>query len=208
MPSWIDIATAAKRSGKSAGQIRKLCARRWAKDGLARLVPVVGTSKRVWSIWEAADAAFAPPPGTPEPKTDDSIAIGELNDAELDELARREQIVLDWLKVRKSLKTGRGVSRATARFIARQRSIGNAISQTSLYRHTAAYEKSGRAGLVDGRWNAIRDRDESRRRLDAIACRLPALKRDQLIQYGEYLLASLTLNAPKTRPSEGGSKVV
>ena len=44
--------------------------------------------------------------------------------------------------------------------------------------------------------------------LVAIACRLPALKRDQLIQYGEYLLASLTLNAPKTRPSEGGSKVV
>jgi hypothetical protein len=57
---WLAIAEAARRSGRHAGHLRKLCVQ-LQRDGLARKSRR-GKGKAGWELREDADASFAPVP--------------------------------------------------------------------------------------------------------------------------------------------------
>jgi hypothetical protein len=56
---WIDLETAAERSGKSVGHIRRLCGDRWMGEGLAKLEQPAGGGKSSWFVREDADPGFS-----------------------------------------------------------------------------------------------------------------------------------------------------
>src|SRR5579864_892715 len=57
--TWIDLETAARRSGDSLRALRRRCAVEWGASGLARkMVPVCG-GKASWHVRDDADAALA-----------------------------------------------------------------------------------------------------------------------------------------------------
>jgi len=146
---WLSLSDAAARSGKSEGHLRRLCGEQWMPDGLAALrTPPDGGSRQTWFIREDADPSLA------------RVATAEQIGAELDlrtltgdqraELLRREQIVRDWLSRRAAaVAASFNIAEAMERFL----SLVPGLCRATLYNWTAEYERAGRAGLVDGRWN-------------------------------------------------------
>lgn len=57
---WIDLATAAQRSGLSASHLMKLCRGSWQALGLAKRAELVFGRKRTWLVHESADSRLEP----------------------------------------------------------------------------------------------------------------------------------------------------
>jgi hypothetical protein len=56
---WLDMAEAARRSGRSVGHLTRQCRSAWLAKGLARQAKR-GPGKPVWEVHETADPALAP----------------------------------------------------------------------------------------------------------------------------------------------------
>jgi hypothetical protein len=185
MPGWIDIKTAAERSGRSAGHLRRLCVEQWAAKGLAKREPHAGQTR--WSIREDAHPSFAPVrnEATADPRKS-PVDLAALSGRERGELALRERIVLEWNKISAdAAASGKSLSRAAKRFLDALEFEGHKLSQTKLYRLVRDFKRSGLAGLMDGRWLTVKSRREALKELLAIATPMELARVRDMIRYGK-----------------------
>lgn len=147
---WIDLAEAARRSGWSDGHIRRWCPG-WERRGLARKQRPQGRGKPEWYVREDASPRFARVQSADARPFDDR----HLTDPQRAALNGRLAIVQRWEQaLRAGLTLGFNRDRVTEHFLLELQAEGRALSRATLYNWLAAYERDGKAGLVDGRSRA------------------------------------------------------
>jgi hypothetical protein len=146
---WIDLATAAKRSGLSASQLSRKCGDVWFGLGLARIEPPTGGGKKRWIVREDADERFAPVV-LPDRM---SFDLRTLSDTQRAGVLLRESLLTEWSAAkREAFDAGRNEERATDAFLDRlETTRGISLSRSTLYRWHRQFRDEGRAGLLDGR---------------------------------------------------------
>ena len=151
-PSFIDLDTAALRSGWAIGHVARLCRDQWQASGLAIKQRPDGGGKASWLVREDADAAFV------RVKMPDQIGtdLRQVPESKRREASRRLDLLRRWEEACKAaftLKFDR--ERATNHFV-QQLFIdeGIKLSARTLYRWDSQYRAEGLAGLVDGRGKA------------------------------------------------------
>lgn len=148
-PQWLDLDTAAERSGRSVGHLARRCRAEWLAAGLARLDPPAGGGKPEWHVREDADAALA------------RVKFPEQLPANLGHLSEKKRKIafqrLDLLKRWEQALAGRhqlGFTEAkiTQQFIATAEAIdGKPLSRATLYLWRSKYRRSGLSALADQR---------------------------------------------------------
>jgi transposase len=146
--TFIDVPTAAKRSGLSKGHITRDAANKWRAAGLAEMQkPAKGKPR--WMIREDADPAFA------RIKSPEHIQVDlrQFTAKQRDEAWRREGILKEWDEFCvAAFKIGYDRVRATNTFIDRLLIDKNTrVSMGTLYNWQRAYRAEGIVGLIDGR---------------------------------------------------------
>jgi putative transposase len=156
---WIDLSTAAQRSGRSEGQLRRRCQDEWSRAGVAEKRNPGDGRKATWFIREDADAALARVPAGRHQAFDES----PLTDAQRRELNRKLAIVQQWQAAwRAGFELGFNKDRVTNHFLERLLIEQNVrLSRATLYNWLKGYEASGKAGLVDSRWKTAAADDEA-----------------------------------------------
>jgi putative transposase len=143
---WIDLQTAATRSGISMGQIARRCREAWCGDGLARLEAGEDGIRR-WRVRVDAHPKFAPPAAQP-----DDDAMIDVPQAKRDEAYRRRDILARWrARLAQGYTAGRGERAITAAFLADLSQTGASVSRGTLYRWDRLQHRHGIRGLVDQR---------------------------------------------------------
>lgn len=153
-PTYIDLETAARRSGKQLGHVRRLCQDKWAPAGLALKQKPADGGKACWLVREDADAAlarvkFPEQLSTEQLRTD----LRTVPAAKRDEASRRLALLREWEEaIRAAYTLGFSKEQATGRF-AQQLYLdrGLQLSARTLYRWERQYRAGGLAGLVDAR---------------------------------------------------------
>lgn len=175
---WIEVSVAAARSGLNEGQIRRLCAKEYLHQGLAKQERPDGGGRNRWLIREDADARF----GRVKSAADTSKIV-QVPAAERAKVEHRQQILRDWqMALSAAVKLGLNKNEATARFLAEHlKNGGEKISRATLYNWHKSYKTDGVLGLVDGR---------------AMAEDRPQGKNDEFADFCEYAI-SLWLNINK-----------
>lgn len=152
MTAFIDIQTAAKRSGKSAGHLQRLAAR-WASEGKARQATPPEGGKPRWYVAEEADPAFARVKW-PEQLTA-TADLRQVPKAKREQAQARLVMLRQWAEHRgAAIKLGFDADQGTAQFLARAAADGQSISRATLYNWEARWRAEGLLGLVDGRGGA------------------------------------------------------
>lgn len=144
----IDLDTAASRSGKSVGHLKRLC-QDWARSGLAVQQRPPEGGKARWYVRDTADAAFARVK-FPEGLTADLRAIAP---DKLKEATVRRSILQRWYTARKAaIDLGYTADAGTGRFL-QQLHLDDSVevSRATLYLWEARWRREGLVGLVDGR---------------------------------------------------------
>src|SRR4051794_1034962 len=120
---WLDIATAAQRSGKSEGHLGRRCRAEWSRTSppLAKIERPPEGGKPCWYIREDADPAIC------RVKTIEQLncefALNRLPDRQVELLLRKERTVLDWQALKS--RTPRGEwNEATDLFVAQLAAAG------------------------------------------------------------------------------------
>jgi hypothetical protein len=155
-PQFIDLPTAAERSGKSVGHLGRRCREEWKSTGLAVLRKSEASGQRSgkaeWFVREDADAALA--------RVKSSEQVGA-DLSGLSEKKRREAFArLDVLKRWDQALSGRhqlGLTEAVAthEFIQTIQALdGRPLSRRTLYNWRGRYRKGGILALADQRGNA------------------------------------------------------
>jgi putative transposase len=148
--AWIDLETAARRSGKSVGHLRRKCGDLWMGQGMASLERPVGGGKSVWRVREDADASLSPV------KFADQLTkefdARELTESQRVRAADRKRIIDAW---QADVAAGRQLRvaefKVTAQFLDRLLLAENrTLSRATLFNWLRA-SREGFAGLVDGR---------------------------------------------------------
>jgi transposase InsO family protein len=146
---WIDLETAAKRSGLSAGHLARRCRLEWSAKGQARLARPPEGGKSCYYIRADADPAFASVK-FPEQMPFDPRG---LNAEQRADVFDRRRILDNWqtaLRARFSL--GFTEAQVTEQFLSRLLADeGRDLSPRTLFRWQSNYRAEGMAGLVDRR---------------------------------------------------------
>jgi putative transposase len=149
--SWIDIATAAGRSGWTERNIRRLCGERWLADGLAQLRKS-DSGQSAWFVREDADPKFARIK-FPEQLTKE-FDIRVLSDAHRNQVLSRKKILDDWHSAMAGgMQLGMSRTQSTATFLARLQAEGACPtpSRSTLHNWQRFFRRDGLAGLLDDR---------------------------------------------------------
>lgn len=148
---WIDLPTAAARSGRTVGHLGNECRKKYAAAGLAKLQAPPEGGAAIWHIHETASPAFARVKSVQH--LNDSFnpdALG-LNDQQKAQLAARKKLMDRWLDFVKA--SDKNVREATDQFCAEyQIETGKGLCPATLYNYQQGFRRSGLAGLVDERW--------------------------------------------------------
>ncbi len=144
----IDLKTAAKRSGRNAGQLARVAADKWQSEGKAEMRRPDGGGKARWFVREDADPAFASVK-FPEQMTQD---LRQFTQAQRDEAFRRRDLLNEWDQFCKhGLAMGFDRVRLTNTFCERKTIEGKPVSLRTLYNWLKLYRSGGVAALIDGR---------------------------------------------------------
>jgi len=136
---WIELAEAARRSGRAEGHLCRRCRDDWASAGLAQQRPVGDRGQLGWWIHESADPVFARAKHTAE------FDRSRLTDKQRRLLSQRETAVAGWRR------TG---GEDTDRYLDELAAAGVLISRRTLYNWFQRFSTLGTRGLVDSRWTA------------------------------------------------------
>jgi hypothetical protein len=153
---WIDIRTAAQRSGRDEAHLRRLCLSKWSAAGQAEKRPSPAGGKAHWWIREDADAAFARVK-YPE-QLSAEFDLRTLTTQQQQTVLRRKRILDGW---RTALESGRKLGgfsdiQITGHYLAQQEiQEQTQVSRRTLYNWEQAYRRDGLAGLVDGRGQSV-----------------------------------------------------
>lgn len=149
---WIDLDTAAARSGKSIGHLRRLSGDQWLAEGLAELRRPAGGGNLAWFVREDAATSFGRVKSAEQ--LSHEFDIRTLTAGQREELQRRERIARGWKDARgNALALGMTTEQAMEQYLSRLDSLGGEkISARTVYYWWAAYSRLGLAGLIDGRW--------------------------------------------------------
>jgi putative transposase len=147
---FIDLETAARRSGKSIGHLRRLCGEKWLGDGLARLEQPRDGGRSAWMVSEEADPSLA------RVKFADQLS-SEFDLRKINERKRRgamdKKRILDMLQADLAAGTHLNIPRkkVIAGFIDKLLlTESRTVSTGTLYNWLKA-SKDGIGALVDGR---------------------------------------------------------
>ncbi|MGB7156673.1 MAG: Mu transposase C-terminal domain-containing protein, partial [Tepidisphaeraceae bacterium] len=149
IPEPIDLDTAAARSGKSVGHLRRLCKDVWAAQGTAELRRDAGGGKPQWLISPNADPSLA----VVKFREQIGLDLHRIAKPKRKEAMRRLCILNEWkLACLAAFTLGYDKRRATNHFCERQLiDNGVKVSRRTLYYWERQYDAGGLAGLVDGR---------------------------------------------------------
>jgi putative transposase len=159
---WLDVQTAAARLGLDVRQARRLCAEKWAAEGLARMQRPEAGGREAWHVREDADARLA------RVRHPDlmSFDVGGLTQDQRALLFWRKAVLDAWQKARAlGLKAGWPEREATSHFLTTLPANkelttprgAKAPGDRTLFRWLRDYRKAGLAGLADERWTRQRD---------------------------------------------------
>ena len=146
--AFIDLDTAAKRSGRSVGHLSRQCRAKWSAAQLAELRPPPGGGKPAWHVREDADPAFARVKAADQIGTD----LRPFTQAQRDGAMWRFRMLQEWDRFcahATALNYDR--VRATNTFVERKLIEGTRVSRTQLYEWAEKYRTGGLAALVDRR---------------------------------------------------------
>ena len=147
--AFIDLETAVKRSGRSAGHLSRQCRAKWAAAGQAELRKPAGGGKAAWHVREDADPAFARVKSADQVGTD----LRPFTEDQRNGAIRRRRILAEWDAFcvhAAAMKFDR--DRATNTFVERKLiDDDERVSRTQLYEWAEKYRTGGLAALVDGR---------------------------------------------------------
>jgi hypothetical protein len=155
--AYIDLQTAAKRSGKSVGHLARIAANKWRGEGKAELRRPDTGGKPTWFVREDADPALV------SVKLPHQIGVDlrQFTQVQRDEAFRRRDLLNAWDEFCKhSFAIGFDRVRATNTFVERQVIEGNKIGRATLYNWQKMYRAGGVAALVDGR--GLTEKDEGK----------------------------------------------
>lgn len=146
---WIDLATAASRSGMSVKHLSRLCGDHWFGRGLAKMEAPPEGGKRRWVVRDDADERLALVV-MPERM---ALDLRKLSAVQRQRVFLREQVLNEWYAARRvGMSAGQNEQQATDAFLDRveaERKL--TVSRRTLHRWHAQYRDAGRAGLLDGR---------------------------------------------------------
>jgi hypothetical protein len=149
--AWLDVETAARRTGWSRRHVTRLCFEKWYAAGLARQ-----DGARAWQIREDADPLLARCP-SPETKACD---LQRLPAAQRRDVLERVAVLEEWKAAKAAaIAAGMAEKAATAEFL-RALELGPRglrVSRATHYNWLQLYTRDGVGGLADGRWRAKRD---------------------------------------------------
>lgn len=145
---YIDLATAAERSGKNRADLSRRCGNEWHPRGLAKLVQQPG-KKSQWFVREDADPGFAAVKFPEQLKLD----LSSLDASHREQVIQRKRILDNWLEARAGgVKLGMNEGEVTAKFLMRVEAEERlTINRATLYRWHSCYRESGLPGLQDRR---------------------------------------------------------
>jgi putative transposase len=145
---WIEVDEAARRSGRSAGHVRRQCRDDYAARGLAREIEGGGRRRR-WQVREDADPAFA------RVKFPEQIGadLRQVPEKKRQQAIERKKILNDWWKAREGgLKLGFVETQVTEQFLTHlEAETGTRISRRTLFYWESRWRQKGLTGLVDAR---------------------------------------------------------
>jgi putative transposase len=144
---WIDIRTAAERSRKNEGHLRRLCIEKWSK----MLPPMAELENGRWKIRQDADKIFSRALTDARAAVQDDIL--QLTDSQRIELARKKQILDAWhAYCADCFNDHVNKSQATDLFLAHfPGDLAPAPSRSGIYNWERAYQSQGLKGLIDQR---------------------------------------------------------
>jgi hypothetical protein len=150
--NWQNLTEAATRLNRNASHVRRLC-QKWAAEGKARKMNPETGGKPQWFI--RSDVTLPGKPAEPAKIVATSFDTSRLTKLQQNDLFRRENIVRGWMGERdKSPARGKKRTKRADSYLLSIAAKFGAMSRANLYRLTAAYERSGLAGLLDGRVQA------------------------------------------------------
>jgi hypothetical protein len=149
---WIDLSTAASRSGRSLGHLSRLCRDEWLRAGKAERRSPDDGGKPVWWIRESADSSLSPIKSPEQLDADSAASIAALSDAQRALIETRFQFLRQWEKLLAiGLAAGRPKDQITESFLQHHLCGGKSIGRRTLYRWQTKYRLSGKIGLADAR---------------------------------------------------------
>jgi putative transposase len=149
---YIDLPTAAKRSGRSVGHLQRQCMDKWAGEGLAEQRRPPQGGKPRWYVLETADPSFAAVKFPEAMGTDLRRVPARKREQAID----RRRILDQWHKARAAgLQLGRFTeAQITGHFLQRlEIDEGTKLSRGTLYNWERSWRRGGLSALVDGRGN-------------------------------------------------------
>ncbi len=154
---YIDLETAAKRSGRVVGHLSRQCRDKWAAAGLAEQRKPASGGKPTWYVREDADPTFARVKRADQVGTD----LRQFSEAQRKAALRKRRILAEWdTFCGHALAMGYDRGRATNTFIERLLIDSNErVSRTQLYEWADRYRAGGPAALVDRRGCKPKDDD-------------------------------------------------
>jgi putative transposase len=153
---WIDLPTAAARSGKNIGSIRRDCGDKYAARNLAKLEAPPEGGKPRWLVHETAD----PQGGFAKVKSTDQLSDNfdrrHLTENQRQQLEARERVVRQWIVLRAAaIERGQEVALAREDFAQWLSAHWNIkASSRTIHNYYMAFIGGGVAALVDERWQA------------------------------------------------------
>lgn len=155
---WLWVEEAAARAGlKSDGALRRRCLEEWQHKMLARKAKRPN-GQEAWQVSSLADPRFARVKSADQ--LSDQFDLTQLTDERRTILLERERIVKQYLEAKSAgtilgLKTPDIIERFLATLVTHL-----SVGRSTLHGWVAAWKESGRAGLVDHRWEKERPRDD------------------------------------------------
>jgi hypothetical protein len=147
---WIDLPTAAQRSGRTVGHLSNTCRKKYAAQNLAKKQQPADGGAAIWYVRETADPAFA------KVKSVEQLSAAfdstPLTDKQRLALAARKQILDGWLDAVARAREGESKDDITDRYVATLAAAGTKCSRPTLYNYQRDFRREGMAGLVDPRW--------------------------------------------------------
>lgn len=153
---WIDLPTAAARSGRTVGHLARECRGKYAAQNLAKLEAPASECKKggapIWFIHETAHPSFARVKSRQQ--RDENFDRRLLTQRQRDRLKVKEYVVGQWTIVRAAaIAAGKNLRRDVLPvFVERMALEKIQVSPASVYNWHGALTRDGVAGLVEEGW--------------------------------------------------------